>query len=61
MKTNFAMAALLAMLTLSACQSGSSVSGTGGGGVLTYATAMQQVDAGQPAVLLWIQGISCPF
>lgn len=68
MNTKLAMVGLLAMLTLPACQSGSSVSGDGlsggglpGGGEGTFASAMSQVDAGRTAVLLWVQGIACPF
>lgn len=63
MNTKLAMVGLLAMLTLPACQSGSSVSGDGlsGGGDGTFASAMSQVDAGRTAVLLWVQGIACPF
>ena len=57
MKTKLAMASLLAILTLTACQSGSGISGGGG----TFASAMSEVDAGHSAVLLWVQGIACPF
>lgn len=60
MKTKIAMAGLLAMLTLTACQSGpDGPARTGGGG--TFASAMSEVEAGQTAVLLWVQGIACPF
>ena len=58
MNTKLAMVGLLAMLTLSACQSSSSVTGGGDG---TFASAMSQVDSGHSAVLLWVQGIACPF
>ncbi len=68
MNTKLAMVGLLAMLTLPACQSGSSVSGGGlsggglsGGGETTFASAMSEVEAGHSAVLLWVQGIACPF
>ncbi len=69
MKIKLAMVGLLAMLNLQACQSGSSVSGvagdtgvTGGdGGETTFAYAMGEVEAGHSAVLLWVQGIACPF
>ena len=62
MKAKLAMVGLLAMLTFTACQSGSStsaVSGISGGG--TFASAMSEVEAGHSAVLLWVQGIACPF
>ncbi len=64
MKTKLAMAGLLAMLNLQACQSGSSVSEVSGvtrGGETTFAYAMSEVEAGHSAVLLWVQGIACPF
>ncbi len=61
MKTKLAMVGLLAMLNLQACQSGSSVSGVSGGGETTFAYAMSEVEAGHSAVLLWVQGIACPF
>ena len=65
MNTKLAMVGLLAMLTLPACQSGSSVSGGGGalsgGGEGTFAAAMSQVDPCRTALLLWVQGMACAF
>ena len=73
MKNKLAMVGVLAMLNLQACQSGSSVSevsevsdwagvsGLSEGGEVTFASAMSEVEAGHSAVLLWVQGIACPF
>lgn len=47
-------AVAISTAALVACQSGS-------GEKSQYDMVMQQVQAGQPAVTLWIQGMTCPF